>query len=74
MKIRSGSDVRIMTQVVTHYRHSVRQGANDTGTMPAFGVSRADGEPRTLHAFAPNAATGRKVKVLKSGVRRVTYR
>lgn len=34
---------------------------------------RADGEPRSLHIAAPAAARGRKIKVLKSGVRRISY-
>ena len=73
MKIHSGPNARIMAQVVSHYRHAVYQRANATGTMPAFGVSRADGEPRSLHVAPPNAAAARKVKVLKSGVRRITF-
>lgn len=43
---------------------------NDIRSMKA----RPDGEPRTLHAMPPNASTGRKVKILKSGVKRVTYK
>jgi len=35
---------------------------------------RADGEPRTLHAMPPAASTGRKVRVLKSGIRRIIYK
>lgn len=36
--------------------------------------TRVDGEPRTIHAMPPASAMGRKVKVLKSGVRRISYK
>ena len=75
MKIHKGMcSARIVTQVVGHYRHAVYQAKDAVGTMPAFGVSRIDGEPRTFHVMPVAAATGRKVKVLKSGTRRVTYK
>lgn len=75
MKIHKGtSPARMITQMVRHYQHSVRQRTNDSATTLAVGAPRVDGEPRTLHAYAPNAQTGRKSKVLKSGVRRVSYR
>jgi hypothetical protein len=73
MKVRPGPSPRIM-HLVNHYRHAVRQNSNDTNITIINNVARADGEPRTMHAFAPNAATGRKVKTLKSGVRRISYR
>ena len=75
MKIHKGCvNARVYTQVSTHYRHAVRQHVGDAGTTPAIGSPRKDGEPRTLHAMPPSASTGRKVKILKSGVRRVTYK
>jgi hypothetical protein len=70
MKIRSGPNVRIMTQVVSHYQHAVRQRTGDTGTLPAFGVSRAQREVNVINI--PN--TGRRSKFIKKhNVRRVTY-
>lgn len=75
MKIHKGCvNARVYTQVSTHYRHAVRQRAGDAGTTLAIGSPRKDGEPRTLHAMPPHAATGRHVRVLKSGIRRITYK
>jgi hypothetical protein len=78
MKVRSGPDVRIMTQVVTHYRHAVHQHAHDTGTIPAFGVQHEFTLRATTVIHIPTATeSARKVKLVKSGgklVRRVTYR
>lgn len=78
MKIHKGNvNARVYTQVSDHYKHSVRQQAGATGTTPAIGSYRADGEPRTFHVMPVAAAAGRKVRVLKSEgrvVRRVTYK
>jgi len=75
MKIHKGTvNARVFTQVTRHYQHSVRQAPGATGTTPAIGSYRHDGEPRTLHAMPPAASTARKVKVLKSGVRRISYK
>jgi hypothetical protein len=71
MKTRSGPNARLMTQMVSHYRHAQYQHPNATGTMLAMGAQR-DGyaRPNAIDASSP----ARKVKVLKSGVRRITYR
>lgn len=37
-------------------------------------IARVDGEPRNLHVAAPAASQARKVKTLKNGVRRISYR
>ena len=75
MKIHKGTvNARVYAQVARHYAHSVRQSASASATTPAIGAYRHDGEPRTLHAYAPNASLGRKSKMLKSGIRRVTYK
>jgi hypothetical protein len=60
-----------MTHVVAHYQHAVRQHVGDTGTMPAFGMSRAKREVNIINV-AGNGA--RKSRVMKSGVRRITYK
>lgn len=75
MKVRPSPNVRVMTQVVTHYRHAVHQHAHDTNTMPAFGVSRTM-DVRAVNVIHIPTATesARKSRVLKSGTRRVTYR
>jgi hypothetical protein len=71
MKIRSSPNVRIMAHVVAHYQHAVRQRVGDTGTMPAFGVSR---DVRTVNVINVAGNGARKSRVMKSGVRRITYR
>jgi hypothetical protein len=70
MKVRSGPNARIMSHVVSHYRHAQYQRVGDAGTMPAFGVSRAVREVNVINV-AGNGA--RKSRVLKNNVRRVTY-
>jgi hypothetical protein len=69
MKIRSGPNVRIMTSMIVHYQHAVKQHAGDTGTMPAFGVSR---DARTINVINVAGNGARKVKVV-NGVKRITY-
>jgi hypothetical protein len=59
-----------MTQVVAHYQHAVRQHVGDTSTMPAFGMSR---DVRTVNVINVAGNGARKSRVLKSGVRRITY-
>ena len=57
------------------WKLSVSQGAgdktwvNDIRSM----ASRVDGEPRCMHVAPVAAAAGRKVRVLKSGIRRISY-
>lgn len=71
MKVRSGPNARLMTAMVNHYRHAVYQTANAAGTTPAFGVEREGyARPNAINATAP----ARKVKVLKNGTRRITYK
>jgi hypothetical protein len=73
MKIRAQRiDARIMTQVIAHHQN-VRQHAGDTSCIPAFGIAR---EVRSVNFIytPPLAAQGRKVRVLKSGIRRITYK
>lgn len=48
--------------------HQVRGATNCAVIVHA---ARNDGEPRSLHVAAPTAA--RKVRVLKSGIRRISF-
>ena len=74
MKIHKGMvNARVLTQVVKHYQHSVRQSPNATATTPAIGA------PRALDVRAGNAVVvryneARTVKRLKSGIRRISYK
>jgi hypothetical protein len=70
MKVRSGPNPRMLAMGASCIARRVHQGANDTGTMPAFGASR-EGYARANAIDASSPA--RKVKVVK-GVRRITYR
>ena len=74
MKVRSGPNVRIMTQVVSHYQHSVRQHAGDMGTTPAFGVQHVAPLRAVNEVRVCTHDRVRMSKVLKNGVRRVTYK
>jgi hypothetical protein len=70
MKVRSGPNVRIMTQVVRHYQHAVSQHVGDTATTPAIGAPRKE---RTVNVINLLGNGARKSRVLKSGTRRITY-
>jgi hypothetical protein len=64
-----------VTQQGRAWKLSVSQGLNDktwVNDIRPMGY-RADGEPRTLHVAAPAAARGRKVRIMKSGKRRISY-
>lgn len=65
-----------VTQMGRAWKLSVTQGLSDktwVNDIRPMGY-RADGEPRSLHVAAPAAAAGRKVKVMKSGIRRISYK
>jgi hypothetical protein len=78
MKVRQGPDVRVMTAVVSHYRHACYQNTHDAGTMPAFGVQHEFVLRATTVIHIPTPTeNARKCKRVKSNgrvVRRVTYR
>ena len=65
-----------VTRTALAWKNSVKQARNDGSWVNDIRpmAYRADGEPRTLHAFAPPASLGRKSKVLKNGTRRVSYK
>ena len=65
-----------VTRTALAWKNSVRQERNDGSWVNDIRpmAYRHDGEPRTLHAYAPNASLGRKSKMLKSGIRRITYK
>jgi hypothetical protein len=66
--------VHPVTRQALAWKLSTRQRHDDTNVTLRVSASRPDGEPRTLHAMPVAAASARKVKILKSGVRRVSYR
>lgn len=76
MKVRSGPNARIMTQVVNHYRHAQYQRAGATNTVPAFGVSRAERIVNVIHIPTVTENARKSKSVMSDGrkVRRVTYR
>jgi hypothetical protein len=66
----------VVTQQARAWKLSVSQSAGDktwVNDIRPMGY-RPDGEPRSLHVAPVAAATGRKVRVLKSGIRRISYR
>lgn len=65
-----------VTRTALAWKNSVKQARNDASWVNDIRPMgyRADGEPRTIHAMPPAAAQARKVKVLKSGVRRISYK
>jgi hypothetical protein len=66
--------VHPVTQQARAYKLSTRQRHDDAGTVITNCAFRPDGEPRTLHAMPVAASTARKVKILKSGIRRISYK
>ena len=76
MKVHKGMvNARVVTQVVSHYRHAVYQTRDAAGTMPAFGTEHSAPMRAVTYIHIPTATeSARKVKVLKSGTRRVTYK
>lgn len=73
MKIHKGMvNARVLTQVTKHYQHSVRQSPNATATTPAIGAPREGYSLSNPITIIQNP--GRKVRVLKSGIRRVSYK
>ena len=64
-----------VTQQGRAWKLSVKQSKGDATWMndirPMSG--RIDGEPCKMHVALVAAAQGRKVRVLKSGIRRITY-
>jgi hypothetical protein len=66
--------VHPVTQQARAWKLSVVQGRNDESEVIKLAGYRHDGEPRTLHVAAPAAAQARKSRVLKSGIRRISYR
>jgi hypothetical protein len=63
-----------VTQQARAWKLSVVQGRNDVNEVIKLCGYRHDGEPRTLHVAPVAAAAGRKVRVLKSGTRRIVYK
>ena len=65
-----------VTRTALAWKNSVKQSKSDASWVNDIRPMgyRPDGEPRKMHVNAPNASLGRKVKLLKNGTRRVTYK
>jgi hypothetical protein len=65
----------VVTQQARAWKLSSRQQRGDETWVNDIRLMgyRPDGEPRSLHVAPVAAATGRKVRVLKSGIRRIVY-
>jgi hypothetical protein len=68
--------VHPVTQQARAWKLSVRQHRGDETWINDIRpmASRQDGEPRKMHVALVAAAQGRKVRVLKSGIRRISYK
>jgi hypothetical protein len=75
MKIRACPSPRMLAMGAQCIARRVHQSANDSATMPAFGVQHVMPARAVNVIHIPTAAeSARKVRVLKNGTRRVTYR
>jgi hypothetical protein len=66
----------VVTRQARAWKLSVAQSAGDKTWINDIRLMgyRPDGEPRKMHIAPVAAAQGRKVRVLKSGIRRIVYK